>query len=181
MDSWMFFYHENKRLAYLRSVIEFLNETINRNMIEPTDINVTKAWKKKSYRIHDMVIDPICFCQVKKTACMAFGESHLSKGKNWRWSVRKSTTNMTTIRKSNYFTSELSLQYSCAIVDSVLLMLSFHVLHMLDLEYCVACFHSFQLRWWDSRTVHLPWCFYLSSATTWSSQCGCTRDRKSVV
>ena len=71
----------NKGLASLSSVIELLNEILNRSMVQPIDINVDKGMEK-SYRIHDMVIDPICFCQVKKTACMAFGESHLSKGKN---------------------------------------------------------------------------------------------------
>ena len=130
---------------------------------------LTKAWKKNLIMYMIWWLIPYVFAKWRKPLVWHWVKNDLSKGKIWRLSIRKRTTNM-----SNYFTSELSLQYSCAIVDSVLLMLSFHVLHMLDLEYCAAWFHSFQLRWWDSRTVHLPWCFDLSSATTWSSHCGCT-------
>ena len=43
-----------------------------------------------SLRIRDMMIDPICFCQVKKTTCMALSESGLYKGNIWRLSIRKS-------------------------------------------------------------------------------------------
>ncbi|KAM3354500.1 hypothetical protein ACQJBY_025278 [Aegilops geniculata] len=55
----------NKGLASLSSVVELLNEILNRSMVQPIDINVDKGMEK-SYRIHDMVIDSICFCQVKK-------------------------------------------------------------------------------------------------------------------
>ena len=50
----------NKGLASLSSVIELLNEILNRSMVQPIDINVDKGMEK-SYRIHDMVIDSICF------------------------------------------------------------------------------------------------------------------------
>ena len=67
-----------------------------------------------------------------------------------------------------------SLVYPRAIVDSVSRMLSVYVLHVLDLEYCGEHFHSCQLRWWGSGTLHLPWCFDSSSAATWNSHCNCT-------
>ena len=59
---------KNKGLASLSSVVELLNEIVNRSMIQPIDINVDKGMEK-SYCIHDMVID-----------FMALGESLLSKG-----------------------------------------------------------------------------------------------------
>ena len=49
----------NKGLASLSSVIELLNEILNRSMVKPIDINVDKGMEK-SYRIHDMVIDFMC-------------------------------------------------------------------------------------------------------------------------
>ena len=51
---------------------------------------------------------------------------------------------------------------------------SIYVLHVLGLKYCAEHFHSCQLRWWGSGTLHLPWCFDLSSAATWNSHCNCT-------
>ena len=71
---------KNKGLASLSSVVELLNEIVNRSMIQPIDINVDKGMEK-SYRIHDMMIDPICFCQVKKNTNIALSESDLYKGK----------------------------------------------------------------------------------------------------
>ena len=61
-------------------VIELFDEIINRSMIQLIDINVDEG-VEKSYRIHDMMIDPICFYEVKKTTSMALSESDLSKGK----------------------------------------------------------------------------------------------------
>ena len=61
-------------------MIDLLNEIINRSMVQPIDINVDEGMET-SYRIHGMMIDPIYFCQVKRTTCMALSESGLYKGK----------------------------------------------------------------------------------------------------
>ena len=102
---------ENQRLAYLSSVIELLNEIINRSMIQPIDINLMNEWK--ILLCYDMMIDPICFCQVKKNTNIALSESDLYKGKIWILSTRKRMSDMTTIRRSNNATSELSCISTC--------------------------------------------------------------------
>ena len=67
-----------------------------------------------------MMIDPICFCQVKKPTCMALSENCLSKGKIWILSIRKRMSHMVAIKRSNNATRKSAVSFRCTCLGPAL-------------------------------------------------------------
>lgn len=119
---------------------------------------------EKSYCIHDMVIDSICFCQVKKNH-FNWSNNGLSKSKIWRLSIPKYMTG------SSYATSQVSCNcwFIVAYAECSVLHVRLSFAIRMIQEHCIClCFDFSSLRNDMKLSLYLPTCAELYCHETFS-------------
>lgn len=130
------FIHDKQRGNLYKQGENYFNELINRNMLQPVDIDTHGS--AKTCRVHDMVLDFITSLSAEENfVTILGGQQPLSTGnKIRRLSVQKNNGEHNMLDKSMDLSHVRLLFVLRSAIDMIPSLLSFQVLRVLDLEEC---------------------------------------------
>nr|XP_020161716.1 disease resistance protein Pik-2 isoform X1 [Aegilops tauschii subsp. strangulata] len=130
------FIHDKQRENLYKQGENYFNELINRNMLQPVDIDTHGS--AKTCRVHDMVLDLITSLSAEENfVSILGGQQPLSTGnKIRRLSIQENNGEHNMLDKSMDLSHVRLLFVFRSAIDMIPSLLSFQVLRVLDLEEC---------------------------------------------
>ncbi|XP_044394775.1 disease resistance protein Pik-2 isoform X2 [Triticum aestivum] len=130
------FIHDKQRGNLYKQGENYFNELINRNMLQPVDIDTHGS--AKTCRVHDMVLDLITSLSAEENfVSILGGQQPLSTGnKIRRLSIQENNGEHNMLDKSMDLSHVRLLFVFRSAIDMIPSLLSFQVLRVLDLEEC---------------------------------------------